>query len=78
MFAEHCCCETPKLETGKSGSKMIEWKEPGAGAENDYWDCLVASCVLASLEGVKVHVEKKAPTKKRNSRKRQRVSQLAC
>lgn len=79
MFAEHCCCETPELKTGKIGNKMIEWDQPHGGSDNDYWDCLVANCVLASIEGVQVHVEKaaKAPRNVKTQRRR-RVIPLKC
>jgi hypothetical protein len=76
MFAEHCCCETPELKTGKLGNKLIEWQQPD-NAENDFWDCLVGTCVLASLEGVQVHVEKVQQKKKKRNR-RPRVSELKC
>lgn len=79
MFAEHLCCETPELKTGKIGNKLIEWDQPDSGADNDFFDCLVASCVIASLEGVRVHVEKVSPstvTKKNKRKKRSRVQPL--
>ena len=79
MWAEYCCCETNELKTGKSGLKMIEWDEPNSSAENEYWDNLVANCCLASLEGVRVHVERKKQTRKKNTRKKRRkVAPLAC
>ena len=78
MFAEHCCSETNKITTAKSGMKLIEWEQPGSGTENEFWDNLVANCCLASLEGVQVHVERKAPVTKKNTKKRRKVAPLAC
>lgn len=79
LFAEHVCCETPELKTGKIGNKLIEWEQPRTDSDNDYWDCLVGTCVLASLEGVRVHVEKAAPpAKKKANTRRRRVMELKC
>lgn len=78
MFAEHCCCEDPELRTGKIGNKLIEWDTPTNHAENDFWDCLVGTCCLASLEGVRVHVEKTTTTTKGPRKKRRRSTSLKC
>lgn len=78
MFAEHCAAEEPRLEEGKSGNRVIEWKQSHGGLDNDYWDCLIGNCVLASLEGVKVHVEKQQKPKKKNTRSRKGSAPLAC
>ena len=77
MFAEHCCYESPELKTGKIGNKLIEWDQESSGGDNDFWDCLVGTCVLASLEGVRVHVEKVAQPRRKRKR-RARVSPLKC
>jgi hypothetical protein len=77
MFAEHCSAEDPILETGKAGNRCIEWKQSHSGIDNDYWDCLVGTCVLGSLEGISVHVEKQQTPPKKNVRKR-RITPMAC
>lgn len=78
MFAEHCAAEEPRAEEGKSGNRVIEWKQSHGGLDNDFWDCLVGNCVLASLEGIKVHIERQQKPSKRNTRKRGKASPLAC
>lgn len=78
MFAEHCCSETPELKTGPLGNKLIEWQQPKGEVDNDFWDCLVATCVLASVEGVRVHVEKVSPPKKIRRKKRVKAKPLNC
>ena len=77
MFADHCCEETPVQEETRTGKKIVEWRQPPS-AENDFWDCLVGSCVLASWEGVKVDGEQGVQDQKKNTRKRRRVAPLAC
>lgn len=77
MFADHCCEETPNEEETKTGKKLIEWRQPPA-AENDFWDCLVGTCVWASWEGVKIDTEQEQRPQKRNTRKRRKVTPLAC
>lgn len=66
MFADHCCEEVPSEEETKTGKKLIEWKQPPA-AENDYWDCLVGTCVWASWEGVSMDSTEQEPQRKRNT-----------
>jgi len=76
MLADHITEETPKEEETKTGKKVIEWTQPPS-AENDFWDCLVCTAVLASWEGIPLDKEqlKKRGTK-RNTRKRRKVSPL--
>ena len=77
MFADHCCEETPSEEETKTGKKLIEWRQPPA-AENDFWDCLVGTCVWASWEGIKIDTEQEQRPQKKNTRKRRKVTPLAC
>lgn len=72
MFAEHCIAETPIQVVGKAGNEVIEWQQNGS-QNNDFWDCLVGNCVLASIEGIRIDVKTEAvrtQTPKRNKRQR--------
>ena len=73
MFAEHCCAEQPVLAISKTGVEMIEWRQ-GNNSNNDYWDCLVGNCVLASMEGIKINVEKQITKRPRNKKPKNFVS----
>lgn len=76
MFASHCCEETPTEQETRTGKKVIEWTQPPS-AENDYWDCLVGTCVLASWAGVRMDVSQEAP-KQAPKKRRRRVAPLSC
>lgn len=58
MFAEHLCYEECVSVTGKSGNTVTEWRQERTGGtvENDYFDCLVGNCALASILGVNTHL----------------------
>lgn len=58
MFAEHCAYERCVAVLGKNENMVTEWKQDrlGGTVENDYWDCLVGNCALASILGVQTHV----------------------
>lgn len=75
MFADHCCEEIPSEEETKTGKKLIEWKQPPA-AENDFWDCLVGTCVWASWEGVRIDSTEQEPQRTRNTRRRRKGGTL--
>lgn len=56
MFAEHCAHEEPVRVIGKTNNEVVEWKQKTSGSpENDFWDCLVGNCALASTIGVQTH-----------------------
>jgi hypothetical protein len=61
MFAEHMCYEECVSVTGKSGTNVTEWRQSRVGGtvENDYFDCLVGNCALASILGVNTHIGNK-------------------
>jgi hypothetical protein len=69
LFAEHCTAETSSLEVGKSGNKVIEFKQARSDIDNDFWDCLVGACVLASIEGVKVDTESRDASREQKPKK---------
>ncbi|MCM2369650.1 terminase gpA endonuclease subunit [Aporhodopirellula aestuarii] len=53
MIGEHCEAEYPMLARGKDGTEMVIWKNTQSGIiDNDYWDCMVGCCALASTLGV--------------------------
>jgi phage terminase large subunit GpA-like protein len=70
MFAEHCTAEDPTITIGKTGTNVIEWKQNPGKPNNDYWDCLVGNCCVASLLGVTVipEAKRRKQGKKPNSR----------
>jgi hypothetical protein len=57
MFAEHMAYEECFSVTGKSGNTVTEWRQKriGGSVENDYFDCLVGNCALASILGISTH-----------------------
>jgi len=59
MLAEHCCAEEPFRVIAKSGKEVIEWKEKRNHSENDFFDCLVGACALASIAGAETHAGNK-------------------
>lgn len=75
MLAEHLVAETPVREFGKAGNSVVVWKQDFNSRDNDYWDCLVGNCVLASVEGIGFEIEpdpsearQQKKTKRRNKR----------
>lgn len=70
MFAEHCLSETPVRVVGKAGNEVIEWRQETQHLNNDFWDCLVGTCVLASVEGVRVDMQDEAIRKQKPKRNR--------
>lgn len=53
MIGEHCEAEYPMMARGKDGTEMVIWKNAQSGViDNDYWDCMVGCCALASTLGV--------------------------
>ena len=70
MFAEHCVSETPMKVVGKAGNEVIEWRQETKHINNDFWDCLVGTCVLASIEGVRVDVQDEAVRRRKPKRNR--------
>lgn len=67
MLAEHLSSELPKKVTGKSGEVVTEWDSPN-NQDNDWWDCLVYNCALASVIGVKTHTPGKGKRIQNTSR----------
>jgi len=57
MFCEHLAFEKCVSVTGRGGNTVTEWKQARSGGttENDYFDCLVGNCALASILGVATH-----------------------
>ena len=75
MLAEHLVAETPVREFGKAGNSVVVWKQDFNSRDNDFWDCLVGNCVLASVEGIGFEIEpdpsearQQKKTKRRNKR----------
>jgi hypothetical protein len=64
MFAEHCAYEQCVSVVGKSDNVVTEWRQTrlGGTVENDFWDCLVGNCALASTLGVETHSGNSRPT----------------
>jgi hypothetical protein len=69
MFAEHLASEDPQIVIGKSGNRVIEWKQNPGKPNNDFWDCLVGCACLASLAGVNMLHAPDATTPKSPKRK---------
>lgn len=63
MLAEHCAFEQCVKCIGKSGNVVTEWRQERVGGtvENDFWDCLVGNCALASTLGVETHTGNSKP-----------------
>jgi len=73
MFSEHQTAESPFAEVGKAGNRVIIWKHQFAARDNDFFDCLVGNCVLASIEGIGIEqVPEPSEARKQKPQKRKR------
>ena len=72
MIAEHFSAETPHLKKGRAGNELIVWTQ-SATRDNDLFDCLVGTSVLASVLGVRIDAsDSKAETRVKVQRKAKR------
>lgn len=51
QILDHCTAEKPVATYRKDGSEVWEWREPVAGADNHWFDCLSNNAALASMSG---------------------------
>jgi hypothetical protein len=53
LLADHLAAETPELVRGRSGNEAVVWTQTQT-RDNDLFDCVVGTCVLGSILGVRI------------------------